>query len=234
MKPFSPRRRVDLTLLSTMEKFCRHLWALRMCRWRRVIESSQRQHFWHKKLFAQTKRLTIRFHTVDYQMLRYVQQIFKCGDLGSRADAALLLRASLPVRMAPDPTYRTGLLRKRMEGKRKVKEAAERQSEGEKREGGGGTPDPSSMYKAVTLWEIADVRSLVGGMYSEPASGLEWQNVGEAEPSEERQLNEEHRELRTALGREIMFAQKEWDDFGITDLLRAHFVSGAHHFKPAL
>ena len=64
------------------------------------------------------------------------------------------------------------------------------------------------------------------------ASSLEWDNVGEEEPSEGRQLNEEHEKLRTAQGIKTNFTQTEWDDFGITDLRVAHFVrSGAHYFK---
>jgi hypothetical protein len=61
----------------------------------------------------------------------------------------------------------TGLLRKLMEGLRKVQEAAERRARGNCP-----VPEPSSTYQSVSLWEIVEVQSLVGVLYSEPASGL--------------------------------------------------------------
>jgi hypothetical protein len=83
------------------------------------------------------------------------------------------------------------------------------------------------------ITSIAVALSLVGDMCSEPASGLEWENVGKEEPSEGRQLNEEHEKLRTTLGNKTRFTQKEWEGVGITDLRADHYVrSAAHYFKP--
>ena len=77
------------------------------------------------------------------------------------------------------------------------------------------------------------MRSLVGAMYSEPASGLKWENVGKEEPWEGRRLKGEHKKLRTAPGNKTRFSQKEWGGVGITDLRVNHFVrSGAHYCKP--
>jgi hypothetical protein len=128
-----------------------------------------------------------------------------------------------PVRIQGDSQ---GLLRKRMKGSRKVQEAAESR---------GNCPvlEPSSTYQTVSLWEIAEVQSLVGGLYLEPASGLRWEDVGKDELAEGRALGQEHEKLRKALSGKTEFSPKVWTDFDIKDLRMAHFVkSGAHYFRP--
>ena len=55
--------------------------------------------------------------------------------------------------------FHAGLLRKAMEGTRKVEDAARRRTECED-----GVPEPSSTYQAVAIWEIEEMYSLVGGL----------------------------------------------------------------------
>jgi hypothetical protein len=80
-----------------------------------------------------------------------------------------------------------------MEGMRKVQEAAERRAHGNCP-----VPEPSSTYhQLVSLWEIVEVQSMVGGLYSGPASGL-WWNVGSNEPAAGQALSHEHEKLLKA------------------------------------
>ena len=55
--------------------------------------------------------------------------------------------------------FHAGLLRKAMEGTRKVEDAARRRTECEDC-----VPEPSSTYQAVAIWEIEEMCSLVGGL----------------------------------------------------------------------
>ena len=55
--------------------------------------------------------------------------------------------------------FHAGLLRKAMEGTRKVEDAARRRTECEDC-----VPEPSSTYQAVAIWEIEEMYSLVGGL----------------------------------------------------------------------
>ena len=70
-------------------------------------------------------------------------------------------------------------------------------------------------------------------MYSEPASGLRWKDVGSDEPAEGRALGQEHEKLRKALSGKTEFSTEEWENFGIKNLRMAHFVkSGTRYFRP--
>ena len=55
--------------------------------------------------------------------------------------------------------FHAGLLRKAMEGARKVEDAAQRRTECED-----DVPEPSSTYQSVAIWEIEEMYSLVGGL----------------------------------------------------------------------
>ena len=55
--------------------------------------------------------------------------------------------------------FHTGLLRKAMEGARKVEDAARLRKQDHD-----GVPEPSSTYQAVAIWEIEQMYSLVGGL----------------------------------------------------------------------
>ena len=67
--------------------------------------------------------------------------------------------ADLPTPLHYTPVFHAGLLRKAMEGTRKVEDAARRRTECED-----GVPEPSSTYQAVAIWEIEEMYSLVGGL----------------------------------------------------------------------
>jgi hypothetical protein len=112
------------------------------------------------------------------------------------ADDNLHPRARPFIWIAPNNqvSFHTGLLRKRMEGVRKVQEAVERRAHGNCP-----VPAPLSTYQVVFVCEIAEVLSSVGGLYSEPASGLRWENMGKDEPVEGWELDQEHEKLRVAL-----------------------------------
>ena len=67
--------------------------------------------------------------------------------------------ADLPTPLHYTPVFHAGLLRKAMEGTRKVEDAARRRTECEDC-----VPEPSSTYQAVAIWEIEEMYSLVGGL----------------------------------------------------------------------
>ena len=64
------------------------------------------------------------------------------------------------------------------------------------------------------------------------ASGLKWTEVGAKELVEGEELS--NQKLAGALQGKLEFAQYEWNDFGITELKKEHFIkSGNKYFKPA-
>ena len=67
--------------------------------------------------------------------------------------------ADLPTLHCLAPVFYTGLLRRAMEGARKVEDAARLRTEGQD-----GVPEPSSTYQAVAIWQIEEMYSLVGGL----------------------------------------------------------------------
>ena len=74
---------------------------------------------------------------------------------------------------------------------------------------------------------------MVGGFYSEPASGLRWKDVGDDELAEGWALGQEHEKLRKSLSGKTEFSPEEWARFDIKDLRMAHVVkSGTRYFRP--
>ena len=105
-----------------------------------------------------------------------------------------------------------------------------------------GTHTADGVLVAAQLYAVDDTLAQDSGVMSKVTSqlpglpvkgptGLRWQNLGAAKPSQGRELD--HRELQVALYDKSELTQQEWDAFGIKDLRETDFIkTAANYFMP--